>query len=873
MLFTPDSIIDARRELFAQMEAGKLTREEAFQRALELDPFDAVALIVLGEVRFNAGDLAGAAEYLWRAVSADPCRYDPWFKLHASLPGESADFRGGILELAALKTLRDPDGVEHFKELFKDNPRAADFADGAEFLETTADVFYEKRADEPEDVSERLRPYRLIDDVLEIAEDGLDDELVDGILEDGARCGPLLVGVLRAMATESLPIDNPAPVVCSLALLGEIGDPAVLPELIECYGVDDELIEAAATWAVRRMALRRPEEFLEALRRLAPAADAGERCNLAIAVNHLADLPGKRDFLLSLLDGLASFPKSERQELFTAVAMGLAHAEGAKGRELAWSLLSRHSAELPKRMREELRDVFEIQQEFDRTALSDEGPEATIYDLCSQTYSGDEEDEEDEEDEDDEDEDEHEEDFIPAPIRRSVTPGRNDPCWCGSGKKYKKCHLESDEKSQRARPSPDDAPKERPHQNAEESNLRKRLMEFAAGALRKREFEDAMMVFLGPEPPTGVDDETLSMESLDWLIHDYVPPKLGHSIIQEFLKRSPGGLTMRQRKILEAWSRARYSIFEVQEVRRGSGVRVKDLLVGGERFVDDVNTSKRAALWDGYLARVEEFEGHHVFTATLMKIPQPLVAPLKEWAIGARERSGLSWEKFLHANSHRMRQEAARLISRGADASRVVSMEGDELVFSRARYAVQDEDAVRQAIEQSKAFHPEDPGEYGWLDETEDATGGRRAFGHVHLGGGELTLECSTRQRLERGKALLQVLAGGHLRHLDDDFTSWQSAMRDRKASPDAPEGSGLPPDLERELVQKVLDEHYRKWLDMGLPALDGKTPREAVTTAKGRAQVLELLKLPENGEEHKGGDGLAWYDVSKLKAALGIEF
>ena len=22
--------------------------------------------------------------------------------------------------------------------------------------------------------------------------------------------------------------------------------------------------------------------------------------------------------------------------------------------------------------------------------------------------------------------------------------GRNDPCWCGSGKKYKRCHMESD---------------------------------------------------------------------------------------------------------------------------------------------------------------------------------------------------------------------------------------------------------------------------------------------------------------------------------------------------------------------------------------------------------------------------------------------
>ena len=26
------------------------------------------------------------------------------------------------------------------------------------------------------------------------------------------------------------------------------------------------------------------------------------------------------------------------------------------------------------------------------------------------------------------------------------SPGRNDECWCGSGKKYKKCHLNADER-------------------------------------------------------------------------------------------------------------------------------------------------------------------------------------------------------------------------------------------------------------------------------------------------------------------------------------------------------------------------------------------------------------------------------------------
>jgi hypothetical protein len=28
----------------------------------------------------------------------------------------------------------------------------------------------------------------------------------------------------------------------------------------------------------------------------------------------------------------------------------------------------------------------------------------------------------------------------------AVLPGRNDVCWCGSGKKYKKCHMPEDEK-------------------------------------------------------------------------------------------------------------------------------------------------------------------------------------------------------------------------------------------------------------------------------------------------------------------------------------------------------------------------------------------------------------------------------------------
>ena len=33
-----------------------------------------------------------------------------------------------------------------------------------------------------------------------------------------------------------------------------------------------------------------------------------------------------------------------------------------------------------------------------------------------------------------------------VPPEEARTLGRNEPCWCGSGKKYKRCHEEQDER-------------------------------------------------------------------------------------------------------------------------------------------------------------------------------------------------------------------------------------------------------------------------------------------------------------------------------------------------------------------------------------------------------------------------------------------
>ncbi len=117
-----------------------------------------------------------------------------------------------------------------------------------------------------------------------------------------------------------------------------------------------------------------------------------------------------------------------------------------------------------------------------------------MYEICAgnaiwDTYD----DDEDEEYEDDE----PEEEFLPAPepVRRRVTPGRNDPCWCNSGKKYKKCHLESDEQERHA-------PRERSavlRGSNEFEGLRKNIGEFLGQVLTDRQKKLAIEEFFGDE--------------------------------------------------------------------------------------------------------------------------------------------------------------------------------------------------------------------------------------------------------------------------------------------------------------------------------------------------------------------------------------
>ena len=235
---------------------------------------------------------------------------------------------------------------------------------------------------------------------------------------------------------------------------------------------------------------------------------------------------------------------------------------------------------------------------------------------------------------------------------------------------------------------------------------------------------------------------------------------------------------------------------------------------------------------------------------------------------------------------------------------KIVTPEGHELVFARARFTVTDAQAVADRLGAALEFdcagpdaeHPEAL-HYNWLERgrprvaeglrsklggllgrQRKEVGGEleqdsyRALGSVVLWPNRLELECMSRERLTAGKALLTQILGNLITPRGDTFETLEQAMskpekRPRRQAP-TPE---IPPEVEAEVLQQFVDKHYATWPDIPLPALGGKTARQAVRTPAGRKQVAEILKQLEFNEEHKRRRGEPYYDVNRLRRELGL--
>ncbi|MCX6636140.1 MAG: hypothetical protein NT090_13825, partial [Acidobacteria bacterium] len=401
--------------------------------------------------------------------------------------------------------------------------------------------------------------------------------------------------------------------------------------------------------------------------------------------------------------------------------------------------------------------------------------------------------------------------------------------------------------------------------------LRKRLGDFLSETVPARDRSRILEEFLGGDEP-GQD---VILALVDWTMHDWVSPKLGRTVLQEYLRRHGARLAPRERDLIESWSRSFVGLYEVREVKVGTGVEVKSLISDEVFFVHDVSMSKQLVRWDGLLARVVEGERGQEFTGIGVGVPRRQLEPLREWMEQDRRRAGMPWPEYLKRNLPRIRRQPARLSAQWVESLRLCNHDGDEILFSKALYRVLDQTALDAALRGCPDLSDDrdDGTHYTWLKD-DPGPEGRTVLGTFRIEGWELVFECNSKQRHKRGKKLLDGLAGAALRHLRDEFTTQKEMKRQALEKPRAgkSESEEIPLEVRQQLITEFMERHFATWPDIPLPALDGKTPREAVKTAAGRSKVSAILRDFENGEEHKRRAGEPYYEVARLRAELGLE-
>jgi hypothetical protein len=433
MIFPSDSLYQLRRTLMARADAGEITKLESFQEALRADPDDATSLTYVGLKAEEAGDLSEAERYVREAIRNHPSGHEGYTILARILnkADPNSALARGYLELGLAKVQFDEEALDSV------NQEAIAASWGVDenvktlppdqFLTVLSAVLKRDRSESLE-VEEELRPHRLIHELRECGDAVLDRTLVDSILEHARECEPLLLGILKEFGADQLTDDDYRMVERAIVLLGEIGSPSVLPAITEFLALDEEELSGPADWAFRRISIQHPLETLEEIGKMLPSAETPERVVLAQQIAMMPKVPGRSAMLSNIVQGVERLPKGERNAVIFSAIAGFYLVEGGKSFQAA-ALERKYVGSFSGEDRADLRALH---RETAHLEPADATPdELSVYDICCTDP--------DLTHDDDEDEDE-------PMVRQEVKPGRNEPCWCGSGKKYKKCHLDEDQR-------------------------------------------------------------------------------------------------------------------------------------------------------------------------------------------------------------------------------------------------------------------------------------------------------------------------------------------------------------------------------------------------------------------------------------------
>ena len=401
---------------------------------------------------------------------------------------------------------------------------------------------------------------------------------------------------------------------------------------------------------------------------------------------------------------------------------------------------------------------------------------------------------------------------------------------------------------------------------------------------------------VGPEDGWQLDEVGMTMASInagEWLIaRGEIHARGGlHEINAYLLGREGPFLSPGQRDWIAQLRARPLRLYRVADVQAGAGMTLIDELdpQADPRHVREIGGSRSAKPGMLMGARIMEvaagagIDGHHELSGAIYPFSK-----LAEAAVLAQARHVLagSAESNLHGDNSRdlLELEIARAwldqwfapapLPQIHDAST-----GDPLLLVTDHYRVLDAVALAAAL----AAQPDVNGDaqQGWNRMIKGTEGAQRSLSSINPGRSTDRVEVfhRTRRLADEGRTWFDGVAGAAVQHLTREITDpaghlaradgGDTGRTPRSSSASTPD---LPPEAIAQAIEQVLQRHYANWVDETIPALGGRTPRQAITTPAGLERVKGLLREYEQGEQQQSAvQGRPAVSYQFLWDALGI--
>lgn len=460
-------------------------------------------------------------------------------------------------------------------------------------------------------------------------------------------------------------------------------------------------------------------------------------------------------------------------------------------------------------------------------------------------------------------------------VRDLPKVGRNDPCPCGSGKKFKKCC---------GRQANEPAAAE-----DKDGGIGKALNWLTSRHAKAVKTSIAAMLNddLDNEEQTRLheldehDWEGVQINAMEWLLAEGSIAFKGAQRNVADLLLGPGGpaFTPGQRTWIEQLRCQPLRLYDITEVLPGVGMRLCDALdtEAAPVMVYEKSGSEHAQVGNLIGVRIMDVDGHHEISGSAYPFSRLMNASLLAELHAVVDGAAVQGERLPHGLSAIIRRRWIAQYARPLPLPTVIdSHSGDPILLITDHYRVNNWDDLAAALETQSDIEGDRIS--GWARLFDCADGQTRQSVSINLGKSEDRIELfyKTQNYADQGRPWFEALAGKSVEFAGRVLSDPRSAMKNLptgKPGSSATTVPNLPPEALAEAVEKALRRSYANWSDEPIPALGGKTPRQAIATATGRERVRGLLRSYEAGEKVQAAQqGRREISYAFLWEALGLD-